>query len=204
MCCDEKSHSFWRQICPATAVRKQLLVPVLRLHLVFQNIFLSENIQNNFLSFVRKQSRWQTIISPSHLKHSGLFSGTAVCWMCRIAFEVTQSVELCHVSLWKMTSLGFLSFLFRQDVLSESGWDCPWFCCLCWKSLWLDSDPALHKLHVRNCRVSMPRVISSVRNIVLGVAPILSICWYCIVLGLLSEYRWTLGWGFLWAHGGGR
>lgn len=180
----------WRTVhFGAISVLPQLLLLVLRLHLVFQGTFL-----HNFLSYLRRQSRCQAIISPSHLKCSGLFPGTAVCWMCRSAFEVTWALELCCVSLWKMTSLGF----FRQDVLSESGWGCPWFCCLCWKSLWLNSDPAFHKLPCQElpCHHTQSEVSGILWQVLL---PFLSICWCCIVSGktlytILINKAYTISW----------
>lgn len=164
-------------------MRKQLLVLVLRLCLVLQNIF------HIIFCYVRKQSRWQAIVSPSHLKHSELFPGTTLCWLCRSAFEMTWSVELCHISLWKMTSLGFChSFLGKMCSVSQAE-TAPGFA-VCLENLYGLTVTQLFissraRPHVRNCPVTTPRVISSVRNIVLGVAPILSICWYWIVLGLL-------------------
>lgn len=120
MCCDVKSSSF-------------ILEPYLSCHSSEETATgagreaafgVWEYFLHNFLSYLRRQSRCQAIISPSHLKNSGLFPGTTVCWS---AFELAWSAELCRVSLWKMTSLGFLFLLFRQDELSESGWDSPGF-----------------------------------------------------------------------------
>lgn len=180
MCCDVKSSSFWSHICPATAVRKLLLV--LRLHLLFQNIFCID-----FFLMLSSESR-----------ADGRQSSVLHIWGNLGCFQVQQRAACTEVHLRWPDVLNFVvlpsgkwhhwgfchSFLGNMCSVSQAE-TAPGFA-VCVENLYGSVVTQLFvRARVRNCPVTTPRVVPGVRNILLGVAPIWSISWHCIVLGLL-------------------
>lgn len=200
MCCDVKGSSFWSHICPATAVRKQLLVLVLRLHLMFRNIFC-------IIFFLMSESR-----------ADGRQSSVLHIWSILGCFQVQQCAACAEVHLRWPDLLNFVvfpsgkwhhgafcpSFLCNMCSVSQAE-TAPGFAVCVEKSLWLNSDPALHKLP---CKGPMSGIALSLHPEWFPVSGIL--CWVLLPFdqsvgtALCCVFCRNMGGGFLWAHGDGR